>query len=148
MVVESYATVHQLVSRITGTLRPEHDALDCVAAAFPGGSMTGAPKKKTMEILRALEGAPRGVYAGALGWFSVDGAAELAIVIRTAVVGERTTTIGVGGAIIALSDPASELAETKLKAEPLLRAIGSVLRDTTSTASEPRPARGASLRQI
>lgn len=141
MVVESYASVHQLVSRITGRLRADVDALDCVRAAFPGGSMTGAPKRKTMEILAALEGAPRGIYSGALGWFSVDGAAELAIVIRTAMIGERTT-IGVGGAITALSDAPSELAEMKLKADPVLRAIAMSL-----APDEAHPARGPSMRQ-
>ena len=146
MVVETYATVHQLVSRITGRLRSGLDAFDCVEAAFPGGSMTGAPKKKTMELLAAIEGAPRGVYSGALGFFSTSGAAELAIVIRTAVIGDRTT-IGVGGAITALSDPEAELAEAKLKAEGVLCGVGLALATPTSTADERRPAHGSPVGQ-
>lgn len=122
--VESYATVHQLVSTIQAQLAPGVSPVSCVRAAFPGGSMTGAPKIRTMEIIDELEGGPRGVYSGAIGYFSLSGAVDLSIVIRTLVVRGDTATFGVGGAIIASSDPAAEFEETAVKATPMLRLLG------------------------
>lgn len=123
MAVERFATVHQLVSTIQGQLRPDADAIDALRAAFPPGSMTGAPKHRTLEILDALEPSPRGPYGGALGWISVDGALELSVVIRTAVVSPEGTEIGVGGAITALSCPEAEWREACLKGEAVQRAL-------------------------
>ena len=122
MQVESYATVHQLVSTITGQLREGCTAVDAVRATFPPGSMTGAPKLRTCEIIDGLETSPRGVYSGALGYFGFDGQADLSVVIRTAVRAGNTVTVGAGGAIVLASDPESELAERNLKAQSVLGA--------------------------
>jgi aminodeoxychorismate synthase component I len=122
--VETHEHVHQLVSTVRAHLDAGVDALDVVDACFPAGSMTGAPKLRAMQILHGLEGGPRGVYSGCLGRLSLDGSAELAMGIRTVVTSEGTATVGTGGGITALSVPERELAETRLKAEGLLAALG------------------------
>jgi para-aminobenzoate synthetase len=121
--VESYAPVHQLVSTVRGTLRPDASTVDCVRATFPGGSMTGAPKLRTMQIIDRLEDGPRGFYSGALGWFGLGGAADLSIVIRTITATEGNVSFGVGGAIVALSDAEEEFEETVVKSRAMVTAL-------------------------
>jgi len=123
MEVETYETVHQLVSEVRGRLRPDATTLDAVRSCFPPGSMTGAPKLHTTEILDQLEGAARGVYSGAIGWFGLGGAADLSVAIRTIVLADGRATIGAGGAIVLQSHPEREYEEMLLKAAAPLRAI-------------------------
>ena len=125
MAVETYETVHQLVSSISGRLRAELGPLDAVRACFPPGSMTGAPKRRTMEIIDELEGAARGVYSGAIGWFGAGGTCDLSVAIRAIVLDRGTATIGAGGAIVVDSDPEEELEELLLKARAPLAAFDS-----------------------
>jgi para-aminobenzoate synthetase len=121
--VETYSHVHQLVSTVCGTLKPGVSSVQCVKAAFPGGSMTGAPKKRTMEIIDRLEQGPRGIYSGALGWFGFGGACDLSIVIRSVLIDRGLARLGVGGAITALSDPEDEFNETLIKARNVVEAV-------------------------
>ena len=122
--VESYATVHQLVSTVDARLLPGASRAEAVAAAFPPGSMTGAPKISTMAILDRLEGAPRGAYSGVVGWFSLTGAADLSVVIRTLEIRNGSLSLGVGGAVTADSDPQAEWEEVRAKAFGVLSALG------------------------
>ena len=122
--IESYATVHQLVSTVTGTLRADQNATSALAACFPAGSMTGAPKIRAVEILKELEAAPREIYSGAFGYLGFDGSADFGMTIRTLVFEGNSASLGVGGGITIDSDPASEFEETMLKSKALLRALG------------------------
>jgi para-aminobenzoate synthetase component 1 len=122
--VESFATVHHLVSTIGGRLRPGADRADVLRALFPGGSMTGAPKVRAMEIIDELEGEERGIYSGAIGHLSFDGRMDFNIVIRTIVLDGGWAHLRVGGGIVADSDPGAEYRETLDKARALLEALG------------------------
>jgi para-aminobenzoate synthetase component 1 len=122
--LERTAAVQHLVSTVTGRLAPGRDAFDLLAASFPGGSITGAPKIRAMEILEGLEPVRRGPYTGALGWVGPDGAMQTSILIRTFVADGRRLTLHVGGGITWHSDPAAEWDETVAKARGPLGAIG------------------------
>lgn len=131
MDVESYASVHQLVSTIRGTLRPEVSHVQALRELFPAGSMTGAPKLQTMRVTDEVEETPRGVYAGAFGWVTADGRADLGVVIRSLVATPAAPgdaagwryELGTGGGITVRSDAAEEYAETRWKAERMRRVL-------------------------
>lgn len=142
--IETYPTVHQMVSTVSSQITPETPRASMVAAAFPPGSMTGAPKISTMDILEELESGPRGPYSGVAGYFSTTGGADLSVLIRTAVLTEDSTAdhgdgsrhdedatsrgpllhLGLGGAITADSDPSAEWAEVRAKSAGVLSALG------------------------
>jgi para-aminobenzoate synthetase len=134
MRVETYETLHQLVTTVRGLLREDLRPADCIHACFPPGSMTGAPKRRTMQIIDRLEGEARGVYSGAIGYLGLGGAADLSVAIRTIVCGAEETRIGAGGAIVVQSDPEDEYEEMLLKAAAPMRAIDPAV----SWAESPR----------
>ncbi|MCT2974906.1 anthranilate synthase component I family protein [Propionibacterium freudenreichii] len=140
MQVESYATVHQLVTTVQGMLRDDVDLVGLLRATFPGGSMTGAPKQRTLQIIDALEPGPRGIYSGALGYLGYGRRAELSIVIRTIVRNHDRLSIGAGGAIVLDSQAPAEFDEKELKAAALL----SALRRAGTPAGRPAPYGGSS----
>lgn len=121
--LEPYSTVWQMVSAITGTLLPEMGAVDLLRACFPGGSVTGCPKIRAMQIIEELEAVRRGVYCGAIGYLSITGAMDTSIAIRTLVLSGGGVSLHVGGAIVADSDPEAEYAETITKARAGLEAV-------------------------
>ncbi|MFT4289026.1 anthranilate synthase component I family protein, partial [Nocardioides sp.] len=127
MQVESYPSVHQLVSAVRGRLRQGVSTVEALQALFPAGSMTGAPKRRTMEIIGRVEASPRAAYSGAFGWVSADGRADLGVVIRTLTTPDKQSwTLGTGGGITVRSDVEEEWAESRLKAERLLAALARV----------------------
>ena len=121
--LEHYATVHHLVSTVVGRLAPGRDAVDLLCAAFPGGSITGAPKVRAMEIIAELEPARRGVYCGSVGYLSFTGALDTSIVIRTYLARDGRVYFSAGGGIVADSEPEAEYAETLDKARALIEAL-------------------------
>jgi anthranilate synthase component 1 len=123
MVTESYAHVHHIVSNVRGTLRSDRTPIDALRALFPGGTITGCPKVRCMEIIAELEAEGRGAYTGSLGWLGTDGDADFNILIRTLTMRGRDIELRAGGGIVADSIPERELEETRAKARGLLRAF-------------------------
>ncbi|ABS63183.1 para-aminobenzoate synthase, subunit I [Parvibaculum lavamentivorans DS-1] len=132
--LESFANVHHLVSTVRGQLREGETPADLLAACFPGGSVTGAPKKRAMEIIAELEPTTRGPYCGAVGYLGANGGMDTAISIRTLVVKGDRVTFQAGGGIVADSDPASEYEETLAKARDMRRALGAAPEEAESPA--------------
>ena len=128
MQVESYATVHQLVSTVQGSLRKDMSSLDALMQCFPPGSMTGAPKLRTIQILEKLENHARGAYAGTLGYLSVTGPCQFNVVIRTAVFdhASQKVSVGAGGAIVSISSPTEEFEEMLLKSNAVVKSLKQV----------------------
>jgi anthranilate synthase component 1 len=125
MVVESYAHVHHIVSNVSGRLRPEVEPGDVIRALFPGGTITGCPKVRCMQLIGELEGQGRGAYTGAMGYLALDGSLDLNILIRTMTIADGQIEFRAGAGIVADSVPKRELDETRAKARGLLRALGS-----------------------
>lgn len=121
--LESFVSVHHLVSVVEGRLRPDLGPVDLLRATFPGGSITGAPKIRAMEIIHELEPARRGAYCGAIAWIGFDGQMDSSIVIRTLTLAGDTVVAQAGGGIVADSDPAAEYEESMVKLRPLMRAV-------------------------
>jgi para-aminobenzoate synthetase component 1 len=123
LAVERFPGLDHLVSTVSGRMRPGLGIADALAALFPGGSVTGAPKIRAMEIIHELEPAPRGLYCGALGWIAPEGEARLNLPIRTMAWREGRLDLHVGGGIVADSDPEAEDAECRVKGEAIARAV-------------------------
>jgi len=124
MVVESYAHVHHIVSNVSGRLRADVEPGDVIRALFPGGTITGCPKVRCMQLIGELEGTGRGAYTGAMGYLALDGSLDLNILIRTMTIHNGRIELRAGAGIVADSDPLQELDETRAKARGLLRALG------------------------
>jgi anthranilate synthase component 1 len=124
MTIESYAHVHHIVSNVSGELRSDVTPIGALQAVFPGGTITGVPKFRCMQIIAELEGVGRGAYTGSLGWLGRDGSMDMNILIRTLSVRGRTVELRAGGGIVADSDPHRELEETRAKARGMLAAFG------------------------
>lgn len=128
--VERYSHVMHIVSNVEGEIHRRHDAVDALAAGFPAGTLSGAPKVRAMEIIDELEAEKRGVYAGAVGYFAADGTMDTCIVLRTGVVKDGTLYVQAGGGVVADSDPESEYQETVNKAKALIHAAEDAIRFT------------------
>ncbi len=125
MVLESYAHVHHIVSNVRGQLREDVTPGETIRAVFPGGTITGCPKVRCMQIIHELEQGPRGAYTGSFGYLNRDGSMDLNILIRTMVMQGRNVSLCAGSGIVADSDPQAELAETRAKAKGMIRALSS-----------------------
>ncbi len=127
-VIERYSHVMHIVSNVEGEIDPRYDALDALIGGFPAGTVSGAPKVRAMEIIDELEGERRGVYAGAVGYFSAGGAMDTCIALRTAVVKDGVMHVQAGGGIVADSDAEAEYQESRNKARALIRAAQEAVR--------------------
>jgi len=123
MQVEQYSHVHHIVSTVVGRLAPGRSAYDLLAATFPAGTLSGAPKPRAMEIIEELEHSRRGLYAGCIGYFDVAGDMDTAIAIRTALLRDGVAYVQAGAGIVADSDPVAEDQECQNKAAAVLRAL-------------------------
>ena len=123
MVLETYQHVHHIVSEVTGELRPGATPAQIIAATFPGGTITGCPKVRCMEIINELESGPRGAYTGSFGYLNRDGSMDLNILIRTITLSRNEVRFRAGAGIVADSVAQRELDETRAKAEGLVRAL-------------------------
>ena len=124
MTVESYAHVHHIVSNVRAQLREDKSPIDAIRAVFPGGTITGAPKVRCMEIIAELEGTGRGPYTGSIGYLDRNGTLDLNILIRTLWLHRGVLRLRAGAGIVADSQAQAELAETEAKARGMLRALG------------------------
>jgi anthranilate/para-aminobenzoate synthase component I len=124
LALRSYAAVHHLVARVAADLRADVTPGQLLAAVFPGGSITGAPKSRAIELLREIEPCPRGLYTGCLLWYDDDGSMASSILIRSAIVTRGRVYVGAGGGVVADSDPEMEWSEANAKARALTRALG------------------------
>ena len=124
--LETFPRVHHLVSVVRGQLRAGLGPVDLLRAAFPGGSITGAPKERAVALLRDLEASRRGPYCGSIAWIGLDGAMDASIVIRTLVLAGREVVAQAGGGIVADSDPGAEYEEALVKVRPLLATLGTL----------------------
>ncbi len=128
MIIENYSHVMHIVSNVEGQIQEGLTAIDALKAGFPAGTVSGAPKVRAMEIIDELEKARRGVYGGAVGYFSANGSMDTCIALRTAVVKDNKIYIQAGAGIVADSDPKSEYDETVNKAKALVRAAQEAVR--------------------
>ena len=124
MTIETYATVHHIVSNVSGELRDGVTPGQAIAAVFPGGTITGCPKVRCMQLLAEFERTPRDAYTGSMGYLGTDGSLDLNILIRTLMVHDSQIEFRTGAGIVADSQPDAELAETRAKARGMLRALG------------------------
>jgi len=140
MTIEEYSHVQHIVSNVAGSLRPGADAVEVIRSLFPGGTITGCPKVRCMQIIQELEPVPRGLYTGSLGYVGFDGTMDLNIVIRTMVIQRQMLSLHVGAGIVADSQPDREYQETLAKAAALmhaLRKVGGSLRATGQRKRTP-----------
>jgi anthranilate synthase component 1 len=123
MALESYAAVHHIVSNVSGKLLSNLTPSDIIKAVFPGGTITGCPKVRCMEIIHELEDSPRGAYTGSMGYVNKDGSLDLNILIRTLTINDKQVRLRTGAGIVADSIAENELQETRHKAKALLQAL-------------------------
>jgi anthranilate synthase component 1 len=138
MMIEYYSHVMHIVSNVEGKIAPDRDAMDALIAGFPAGTVSGAPKIRAMEIIDELETERRGIYAGAIGYFSANGAMDTCIALRTAVVKDGVMYVQAGGGVVYDSDPEAEFQESCNKARALIRAAQEAVRFAAGSGNRSR----------